>query len=112
VSCFHRALDGSPLATTGFEPAILNKVWATLEQRQREMPEGSYTTYLLRQGVDKIGKKVGEEAAEVIIAAKNGEPGPLASETADLIYHALVMLLARGVRPEAVYAVLAERHAG
>ena len=91
---------------------MLDKVWATLEQRQREMPEGSYTTYLLRQGVDKIGKKIGEEAAEVIIAAKNGEPEPLANETADLIYHALVMLLACGVPPAAVYRVLAARHAG
>ena len=91
---------------------MLAEVWRTLEARQREMPEGSYTTYLLREGVDKIGKKVGEEAAEVIIAAKNGEPEPLANETADLIYHALVMLLACGVTPEEVYRVLAERHGG
>jgi phosphoribosyl-ATP pyrophosphohydrolase/phosphoribosyl-AMP cyclohydrolase len=111
VSCFHRSLTGEPVVETP-GPGVLAQVWATLEQRQREMPEGSYTTYLLREGIDKIGKKVGEEAAEVIIAAKNGAPGPLASETADLIYHALVMLLACGVPPAAVYEVLAERHRG
>jgi phosphoribosyl-ATP pyrophosphohydrolase/phosphoribosyl-AMP cyclohydrolase len=112
VSCFYRGLDGARLEPAAPGPAILARVWATLEQRRREMPEGSYTTYLLRQGVDKIGKKVGEEAAEVIIAAKNGEASPLAGETADLIYHALVMLLACGVRPDEVYRVLAERHTG
>ena len=111
TSCFHRGLDGVTVDDAP-GPGVLAEVWATLKERQREMPEGSYTTYLLRQGVDKIGKKVGEEAAEVIIAAKNGEPGPLASETADLIYHALVMLLARGVPPAEVYRVLAERHRG
>jgi phosphoribosyl-ATP pyrophosphohydrolase/phosphoribosyl-AMP cyclohydrolase len=109
VSCFHRALDGAKVDEAP-GPGVLAEVWRTLETRQRELPEGSYTTYLLRQGVDKIGKKIGEEAAEVIIAAKNGEPEPLAAETADLIYHALVMLLERGVPPEHVYRVLAERH--
>jgi phosphoribosyl-ATP pyrophosphohydrolase/phosphoribosyl-AMP cyclohydrolase len=109
VSCFHRSLAGEH-ASEAPGSGVLAEVWRTLEQRQREMPEGSYTSYLLREGVDKIGKKIGEEAAEVIIAAKNGLPEPLANETADLIYHALVMLLASGVRPELVYRVLAERH--
>ena len=109
VSCFYRGLDGARRAAAP-GPEILAAVWETLERRRRELPEGSYTTYLLRQGVDKIGKKIGEEAAEVIIAAKNGEPGPLAAETADLIYHGLVMLLACGLRPEDVYAALAARH--
>jgi phosphoribosyl-AMP cyclohydrolase / phosphoribosyl-ATP pyrophosphohydrolase len=110
-SCFYRALDGAEAAlpTTA---GVLADVWATLEQRRREMPEGSYTTYLLREGVDKIGKKIGEEAAEVIIAAKNGEPVPLANEVADLFYHTLVLLLERGLPPEAVYRVLAARHTG
>lgn len=108
-SCFYRGLDGARREEAP-GPAVLAGVWQTLERRRRELPEGSYTTYLLRQGVDKIGKKVGEEAAEVIIAAKNGEPGPLAAETADLFYHALVMLLACGLRPEDVYAALAARH--
>jgi phosphoribosyl-ATP pyrophosphohydrolase/phosphoribosyl-AMP cyclohydrolase len=111
VSCFHRDLSGEHV-TEEPGPGVLAEVWRTLERRQQEMPEGSYTTYLLRQGVDKIGKKIGEEAAEVIIAAKNGEPAPLAGETADLLYHALVMLLDRGVAPDEVYRVLAERHRG
>jgi phosphoribosyl-ATP pyrophosphohydrolase/phosphoribosyl-AMP cyclohydrolase len=109
TSCFYRSVNGEEQA----EPVgagVLGEVWRTLQQRQAEMPDGSYTTYLLREGIDKIGKKVGEEAAEVIIAAKNGQPGPLAGETADLIYHALVMLLASGVSPDAVYQVLADRH--
>jgi phosphoribosyl-ATP pyrophosphohydrolase/phosphoribosyl-AMP cyclohydrolase len=111
VSCFHRSLNGE-YAPEAAGPGVLAEVWRTLEHRQREMPEGSYTSYLLREGVDKIGKKIGEEAAEVIIAAKNGLPEPLANETADLIYHALVMLLASGVTPEQVYRALAERHTG
>ncbi|MEZ4520222.1 MAG: phosphoribosyl-ATP diphosphatase [Thermomicrobiales bacterium] len=73
------------------------------------MPEGSYTTYLFREGIDKIGKKIGEEAAEVIIAAKNGDPGPLAQEASDLIYHLLVMLEAAEVPVEDVWAVLSAR---
>lgn len=112
-SCFFRSLDGNrrpPPAAEPPGPAVLDTVWTTLQERQREMPTGSYTTYLLTQGVDKIGKKIGEEAAEVIIAAKNGIAEPLAAETADLFYHALVMLLACNVPPSAVYTVLASRH--
>jgi phosphoribosyl-ATP pyrophosphohydrolase/phosphoribosyl-AMP cyclohydrolase len=109
VSCFYRDLAGERHEEAP-GPDVLASVWETLQRRRQEMPEGSYTTYLLRQGVDKIGKKIGEEAAEVIIAAKNGEPAPLANELADLFYHALVMLLACGLRPEQVYEVLATRH--
>lgn len=76
------------------------------------MPDGSYTTYLFREGVDKIGKKIGEEAAEVIIAAKNGDPEPLAQEASDLIYHLLVMLEATGVPVEDVWRVLSQRRSG
>ncbi len=90
-------------------PAIIDEVYAVVRQRQRDLPEGSYTAYLFKSGVDKIGKKIGEEAAEVIIAAKNGEAGPLALETADLLYHALVMLAACGVDPALVWAELAKR---
>jgi phosphoribosyl-ATP pyrophosphohydrolase/phosphoribosyl-AMP cyclohydrolase len=82
-----------------------------VRDRQQKMPEGSYTTTLLRQGVDRIAKKVGEEAAEVIIAAKNRSREELAREMADLWYHALVLLADAGMAPEDVYQVLAERHA-
>jgi phosphoribosyl-ATP pyrophosphohydrolase/phosphoribosyl-AMP cyclohydrolase len=107
-TCFFAA----PLAESGIEahgPFVVSEVAAVVSQRQAAMPEGSYTTYLFQQGIDKIGKKIGEEAAEVIIAAKNVDPEPLANEAADLIYHLLVMLRASDVPLEAVWGVLAER---
>ncbi len=76
---------------------VLTQLYKLIESRERERPEGSYTTYLFNQGIDKILKKVGEESAETIIAAKNEEKKPLVSEAADLIYHLLVLLVARGV---------------
>ena len=76
---------------------VLTQLYTLIESRERERPEGSYTTYLFDQGIDKILKKVGEESAETIIAAKNEETKPLVSEVSDLIYHLLVLLVARGV---------------
>ena len=76
---------------------VLTQLYKLIESRERERPEGSYTTYLFDQGIDKILKKVGEESAETIIAAKNGETKPLVSEVSDLIYHLLVLLVARGI---------------
>ncbi len=90
--------------------AILDELIATIAERAREMPEGSYTTKLLREGVDRIGRKIGEEAAEVIIAAKNADANELAWEVADLWYHSLVLLAAVGVDPDRVWARLRERH--
>ncbi len=76
---------------------VLTQLYALVESRERERPDGSYTTYLFDQGIDKILKKIGEESAETIIAAKNEETKPLVSEVSDLIYHLLVLLVARGV---------------
>ncbi len=76
---------------------VLTQLYKLIESRERERPEGSYTTYLFDQGIDKILKKVGEESAETIIAAKNGETKPLVSEVSDLIFHLLVLLVARGI---------------
>lgn len=107
-SCFF----APPLATAGEPVASVETISAIAEviaQRDVERPAGSYTTYLFEQGIDKIGKKIGEEAAEVIIAAKNGDAAPLASEAADLIYHLLVMLRASDVPLEDVLAVLDTR---
>ena len=70
----------------------------------------SYTVKLLDQGTDRVVRKIGEEAAEVIIAAKNRSPEELAAETADLWYHSLVLLLDGGLQPEDVYRVLRRRH--
>ena len=73
------------------------------------MPEGSYTTYLFKEGIDKILKKVGEESAEVIIAAKNREKKEVIYETADLFYHLLVMIVEQGVDLTDVYQELRSR---
>lgn len=82
-----------------------------IRKRKVDMPENSYTTYLFTEGVDKICKKVGEEAAEVIIAAKNREPVELKWESADLLYHLLVLLQEQELPLQDVLAVLKERHA-
>lgn len=92
--------------------AAVAEVAEVIARRERERPAGSYTTYLFEQGIDKIGKKIGEEAAEVIIAAKNGDPAPLANEAADLLYHLLVMLRACDLPLEEVWQVLAARRGG
>lgn len=75
---------------------MLTKLYAEIEQRKNEPKEGSYTTYLFEKGLDKILKKVGEETTEVVIAAKN-ENQELISETADLTYHLLVLLVEKGI---------------
>lgn len=108
-NCFYQ----EPLFSNGViqsGTSILEQVAAIVADRQREMPVGSYTTYLFEQGIDKIGKKIGEESAEVIIAAKNGDPEPLAGEAADLLYHLLVLLRALDVNLSDVWRVLEERH--
>ncbi|MCY8016641.1 bifunctional phosphoribosyl-AMP cyclohydrolase/phosphoribosyl-ATP diphosphatase HisIE [Bacillus haynesii] len=91
---------------------IINELETVIAKRQAEMPEGAYTTYLFREGVDKILKKVGEEAAEVIIAAKNRDPEELKWEAADLLYHLLVLLREQSLPLDDVLGVLKERHEG
>jgi phosphoribosyl-ATP pyrophosphohydrolase/phosphoribosyl-AMP cyclohydrolase len=90
-------------------PGVLHELFEVVKSRQRQQPEGSYTTYLFDKGLDKILKKVGEESAETIIAAKNDDSKQLVSETADLLYHVVVMLVARGVSLDDVRAELAQR---
>ncbi|NUI59788.1 bifunctional phosphoribosyl-AMP cyclohydrolase/phosphoribosyl-ATP diphosphatase HisIE [Bacillus amyloliquefaciens] len=89
---------------------ILNELESVIAKRQAEMPDGAYTTYLFREGVDKILKKVGEEAAEVIIAAKNRDHEELKWEAADLLYHLLVLLREQSLPLGDVLDVLAKRH--
>ncbi len=96
-------VDGASLGAT------LARLWGVIESRRREMPAGSYTTYLFEKGLDKILKKVGEESAETIIAAKNAERAPLVSEVSDLLYHLCVLLAERGVSPEEIAAELDAR---
>ena len=88
---------------------LLLELYELIKSRQDERPSGSYTSYLFDKGLDKILKKVGEESAETIIAAKNDDPKQLVAETADLLYHLLVMLVARGVDLAEVRAELAQR---
>ena len=85
-------------------------LYKLLEGRKKELPEGSYTTYLFKKGMDKILKKVGEESTEVIIAAKGGEKGEAIYEIADLAYHVMVMMVEMGISVEDVTRELASRH--
>lgn len=97
----------------------LETLWTTIASRAAERPAGSYTTSLLEGGVDASGRKVTEEATEVLLAAKNDAAGStpttraaLAGEAADLLYHALVLLAERDVEPSDVIRVLRQRHTG
>ncbi|ANS76286.1 bifunctional phosphoribosyl-AMP cyclohydrolase/phosphoribosyl-ATP pyrophosphatase [Paenibacillus yonginensis] len=90
--------------------AVLNELERVIAQRDIERPEGTYTTYLFEKGLDKILKKVGEETAESIIAAKNWDNDELRMEVSDLIYHLLVLLRERRLPLDDVLGELALRH--
>ena len=92
------------------EPFSFETLYALLQSRKEEMPEGSYTSYLFQKGIDKILKKVGEECTEVIIAGKAGDRAETVYEVADLAYHVLVMMVELGIRPEEIRKELASRH--
>ncbi|MFC4303935.1 bifunctional phosphoribosyl-AMP cyclohydrolase/phosphoribosyl-ATP diphosphatase HisIE [Cohnella boryungensis] len=114
-SCFYReGTDGKPEqeAQTASEDRFgpLSRLEATIAQRDAERTEGAYTTYLFEKGLDKILKKVGEETAEVIIAAKNRDAVELRSESADLIFHLMVLLREQGVPFDDVLKELEFRH--
>lgn len=105
---------GNPSADNGDVESrfdIINRLEALIAKREAEMPEGSYTTYLFTEGVDKILKKVGEEASEVIIAAKNRSHDELRYEAADLLFHLLVLLREQKLPFDAVLQELSKRHA-
>ena len=111
VSCFFKKLEGLPkeYEETESGPSILGELFALIKDRQREMPEGSYTTSLLNGGVPRIAQKVVEEAGETAIAAATANTETLPEEVADMLYHTLVLLAASDVQPEAVYEKLRER---
>ena len=120
-SCFDD--DGGPAERTTAGFAWLETLATTIAQRADARPPGSYTTSLLEGGVDAAGRKVTEEATEVLLAAKDdaaaqatgaardGTRRALAEETADLLYHTLVLLVERGIPPSDVVDVLRSRHA-
>ena len=115
VSCFaHGAVGGAAedeRAAAGLG-VVLEELYDVVAGRRREMPAGSYTTYLFEKGLNKILKKVGEEAAETIIAAKDEDTAALTSETADLIYHLVVLMVERGLTLESLAGELARRRGG
>ena len=88
----------------------LDGLYDLLEGRKRDMPEGSYTTYLFQKGIDKILKKVGEESTEVIIGGKAGDRAETIYEIADLAYHVMVLMVEMGISLEDVRKELASRH--
>lgn len=105
-SCFH-----APVWQSGTRQEFhLRDLYALLEGRKRDKPEGSYTTYLFEKGLDKILKKVGEESTEVIIAAKAEDRKETVYELADLAYHAMVLMVEMGIPLEEVRQELASRH--
>lgn len=85
-------------------------LYELLKQRKTEQPEGSYTTYLFKSGIDKILKKIGEEATEVIVAGKGGEKDETVYEIADLAYHVMVLMTEMGIEPKDIVAELSKRH--
>ena len=88
----------------------LDGLYALLKGRFTEKPQGSYTTYLFEQGIDKILKKIGEESTEVIVAGKGGDKAETVFEIADLTYHILVLMVYMGIPLEDVIAELSKRH--
>ena len=88
----------------------LEGLYELLEGRKRDMPAGSYTSYLFEKGLDKILKKVGEECTEVIIAGKGEDKRETVYEIADLAYHVMVLMVEAGISVEDVHKELASRH--
>lgn len=89
---------------------FLSELQTLVEQRHQEMPEGSYTTTLFRDGINRIAQKVGEEALETVIEATNGSNDRLLYEASDLLFHLSVLLTAKELRIEQVAEELVKRH--
>ncbi|MDN4493129.1 bifunctional phosphoribosyl-AMP cyclohydrolase/phosphoribosyl-ATP diphosphatase HisIE [Ureibacillus aquaedulcis] len=108
TTCFTNAIvEKKNVGSVDILPQLVN----IIRQREIDMPEGAYTTYLFEKGIDKICKKVGEEATEVVIGAKNRDAEEVKWETADLFYHLLVLLQEQKVDLYDVLEVLKSRHA-
>ena len=111
VSCFFTPMEETPeeflRADSGSD--VLEELYALIQERKRELPEGSYTTSLFQGGIGRIAQKVIEEAGEVAIAAAESKPEEIPPEVADLLYHTLVLMSAAGVTPSQVWGKLQER---
>jgi phosphoribosyl-AMP cyclohydrolase / phosphoribosyl-ATP pyrophosphohydrolase len=114
-SCFHNALQEAGTFEESITDrksdlgVVLTELYALVDSRKRDRPEGSYTTYLFDQGLDKILKKFGEESGETIIAAKNQDREALVAETSDLLYHLIVLLVERGLTLDQIRDELVSR---
>ena len=109
-TCFFTSLEELPdFESADAGPGILDELFAVIQDRKNAMPEGSYTTELFKEGVDRISQKVIEEAGEAAIAGVKQDVDHLAQELADLLYHTLVLISASGAKPDDVYAKLRER---
>lgn len=107
-TCFFQEPLGSP-GEVNATPQVVAELFKVIKQRQAEMPEGSYTSKLFKEGPPRIAQKVVEEAGEVAIAAVAVDGGNAAEEAADMIYHTLVLLAAKGIDPAEVWNELAHR---
>lgn len=105
-SCFYEPVIGTEKATR----EVIHTIIDTIENRRQHPAEGAYTSYLFREGIDKVLKKVGEESAEVIIGAKNNDKEEIKWEIADLVYHTLVLMNMTDVGLADIKEVLYERH--
>jgi phosphoribosyl-ATP pyrophosphohydrolase/phosphoribosyl-AMP cyclohydrolase len=106
-SCFYRNISGKHAIQS---ENMLQTLYKIVKDRKETPKEGSYTQYLFDKGVDKILKKVGEESAETIIAAKNQSKEELIYETSDLLYHLMVLLVNQGVKLDDIMEELKKRH--
>jgi phosphoribosyl-ATP pyrophosphohydrolase len=96
--------------TNQSDPAlVVDRLYAVIDARRRDRPKGSYTTKLFKKGTAKIAQKVGEEAVETVIAAMRKDNAELVEESADLLYHLLVLWADAGLRPEQVWQELERR---
>ena len=105
-SCFFNPVYRSDTMTE----FSLDGLYALLQGRKEQMPQGSYTSYLFEKGLDKILKKVGEESTEVIVAGKGGDKAETIYEIADLAYHVMVLMVQMGISVEDIHNELASRH--
>jgi phosphoribosyl-ATP pyrophosphohydrolase/phosphoribosyl-AMP cyclohydrolase len=111
VSCFYTKMEEMPedYESTESGSGILDELFAVIQDRQLEQPEGSYTARLLQEGTARIAQKVIEEAGETAIAAVQGDRAGLSGEVADLLYHTLVLLADSGLKPQEIWEVLRAR---
>lgn len=105
-TCFHNQFDDGDKDSF----AMIDDLVDIIQQRYENPIDGSYTTYLFREGIDKVLKKIGEETSEVIIGAKNNDQEELIWEISDLVYHILMLMDIQGVSLDAIRRELQKRH--